>query len=170
MVITQADGEDDQAAHRERAAALGIRVAWERDHDSGRYLQLHPADTGGAFFEIDYAAANDLTSGWQKHVRTEIVSAITATEIRSDDPLTMAERWAAIAAARLARDAAGRIILPLENAAIRFVANTDGRGAGLDGIDVKVENKAALLAAANERGAMVKDGQVMIGGVRFNLV
>jgi hypothetical protein len=178
MVITQADGKDDQAAHRERATDLGIRVAWERDHESGRFMQLHPADTGGAFFEIDFTLANDPAgdwppaggSGWEKHVRTEIISAIAGVEIQSDDPLTLAERWAAIAATKLDRDAAGRIIMPLENAVIRFVVDMDGRGEGLGGIDVKVEDKAALLAAAKDRSAMVNEEQVMICGVRFNLV
>ncbi len=178
MVITQADGQDDQAAHRDRATQLGIRVAWERAHNSGRFMQLHPADTGGAFFEIDFVNANDPIgdwppaggSEWKKHVRPEIISAITAVEIQADTPVILAERWAAIAATKLDRDAAGRIILRLNNAVIRFVADTDGRGEGLGGIDVKVEDRAALLAAAKERDRLVNEDQVMICGVRFNLV
>ncbi len=178
MVITQADGEDDQRAHRDRATALGIRIAWERDHGSGRFMQLHPADTGGAFFEIDFTTANSPTgdwppaggSGWDKYVRTDIVSAITAAEIQSNEPLMLAERWAAIAGQELQRDDQGRTVLPLNNASIRFVEESDGRGDGLGGIDVKVEDKAALLAAAEARGVMVDETQVLIGGVRINLV
>jgi len=178
MVITQTDGRDDQAAYRDRAADLGIRVAWEFDHPGGRFMQLHPADTGGAFFEIDYATANDPTgdwppaggSGWGEYVNTDVISAITAAEIQSSDPHELAGRWSAIAATKLARDDAGRIILPLENANIRFIADTDGRGEGLGGIDVKVQDKSRLLSAAKERGAMIDETQVMICGVRFNLV
>jgi hypothetical protein len=90
-------------------------------------------------------------------------------EIQPVNPLTLAERWAAIAAAKLERDAAGRIIVPLKNGVIRFVVDMDGRGEGLGGIDVKVEDKATLLAAAKDRGAMVNEEQVIICGVRFNL-
>ena len=82
----------------------------------------------------------------------------------------LAERWAAIAGQELQRDDQGRTVLPLNNASIRFVEESDGRGDGLGGIDVKVEDKAALLAAAEARGVMVDETQVLIGGVRINLV
>ena len=84
--------------------------------------------------------------------------------------LILAERWAAIAAQALERDAQGRIVLPPNNAVIRFIEDTDGRGDVLGGIDVKVEDKAALLAAAEARGVMVDETQVMIGGVRIEFV
>jgi len=54
MIITQTDGRETQEACRIRAASMDIRVAWELPHDTGRYMQLHPADTGGSFFEIDW--------------------------------------------------------------------------------------------------------------------
>lgn len=178
MVITQANDANDQMAHRERAADLGIRVAWEHEHDGGRFMQLHPADTGGAFLEIDYARGNNPTGywppaggvGWEQHVRTNIVSAITAAEIQSHEPRALAERWAAIAATTLQQDARGGSVVLLNNAAIRFVEDSDGRGEGLGGIDVRVADKAALLAAADTRGAVTAEDQIMIGGVRFRLV
>jgi hypothetical protein len=59
--------------------------------------------------------------------------------------------------------------MPLENASVRFVEATDGRGEGLGGVDIAVPDRARLLTAAARRGCKVGDDQVMICGVRFNL-
>ncbi|MFT4564331.1 MAG: hypothetical protein ACI9BW_004094 [Gammaproteobacteria bacterium] len=178
MVITQADGPDDQLAHRTRAEQLGIRVAWDHEHKSGRFMQLHPADTGGAFFEIDYAVANDPLGdwppagggGWEKFVRNEFVHAITAVELQSSDPTTLAKRWSAIAATELNRDGGDRIVLPLRNAEIRFVEEVDGRGEGLSAVDLEVQDVKSVLIKAEKRGASTGEARVTIGGVRLNLV
>jgi len=50
MVITHTG---DQSAYRQRLPGLGVRVAFEFEAGGFRCLQLHPSDTGGAFFEID---------------------------------------------------------------------------------------------------------------------
>lgn len=177
MVITQADGREDQIAHRDRATELGVRVVWERDHGSGQFMQLHPADTGGAFFEIDSVLDNDPLgcwppaggSGWEKFVNKKLLSSIVCVELQSFNPLTLAERWGAIAATDLDRDSAGEIILPLENASVRFVEESDGRGEGLSAIDVKVVDKAQVVSNAQKCGCLSGDGQIIICGVKFNL-
>jgi hypothetical protein len=177
MVITQAEGSDDQLAHRTRAEELGIRIAWDHEHENGRFMQLHPADTGGAFFEIDYAFANDPVgdwppaggSGWEKFVRKDIVHAMTAVELQSSDPATLAKRWSAIAATELSYDSDGRTVLPLENALLRFVEALDGRGEGLSAVDLKVENIKSVLSNAAKRSAVSGESQITIGGVRLNL-
>jgi hypothetical protein len=178
MVITQADGLQDQAAHRQRATNLGVRVAWECDHDGGRFMQLHPADTGGAFFEIDSTVANDANGdwppaggiGWKKHVRTSVIRKITGVELQSDNPTALAERWASVAAVDIERDENDEAIVRLENAIIRFSTVVDGRGDGLSAIDVVVENKTRLLELAAQRNLTFDEDKVMIGGVRFNLI
>jgi hypothetical protein len=53
---------------------------------------------------------------------------------------------------------------------IRFVEANDGRGEGLGGIDIEAVDPARLLKAADGRGLKVSETQVMICGVRFNLV
>jgi hypothetical protein len=53
---------------------------------------------------------------------------------------------------------------------LRFVEATDGRGEGLGGIDVKVEDRPAVLTAARVRGCYVSDDRVDIGGLRISLV
>lgn len=178
MVITQAGDAETQAACRSRAEKMGIRVAWERKHENGSVMQLHPADTGGSFFEIDWDRSNDPRgnwtpaggTAWEKHVHTDVVAAIKGVEMQADDPAPLAERWSAIAGIELRKNASGQLEMPLNNAVIRFVEATDGRGEGLGAIDIEAANSAKLLKTADERGLKVSDTQVMICGVQFNLV
>ncbi len=178
MVITQADDAEIQAACRARAEKIGVRVAWERHHETGHTMQLHPADTGGSFFEIDSDQCNDpkgnwMAAGgtvWEKHIRRDVVSALKGVEVQADDPVQLAERWSAIAGIELRKDGAGALEIPLKNAVIRFVKATDGRGEGLGGIDVEAVDSIGVLKAAKDRGLKVSDTRVMICGVRFNLV
>ncbi|MFM7062792.1 MAG: VOC family protein [Actinomycetes bacterium] len=178
MVITQCD---DIARRRARAAELGIRVAFElqmpdEGHDG---IQLHPADTGGSFFEMDQMtmAGGDEPGGpwspaghnWQPYVRTAQVSGIAAAELQSADPEALARRWADMAEISLGRDAAGNPVIPLDNAELRFVEATDGRGQGLGGIDVTCTDRDAVLAGARARGCYVNDEQVALVGLRINL-
>jgi hypothetical protein len=177
MVITQADNAEIQAACRMRAEKMGIRVAWERQHENGSNMQLNPADTGGSFFVINWDKSNDPSGNWmpangiawKKHMRTNVVADITGVEIQSDDPAVLAERWSAIAGIQLRTNAQGHLEMPLNNAVIRFVEAVDGRGEGLGGIDIKAVDSAKLIKAANDRGLKTTDSQVVICGVRFNL-
>jgi hypothetical protein len=105
-----------------------------------------------------------------KHSRRNVVEAIKGAELQSDDPARLAERWSAIAGIGLQKNASGLLEMPLNNAVIRFVQATDGRGEGLGGIDIKAADKVRLLKAADERGLKVSEAQVMICGLRFNLV
>jgi hypothetical protein len=176
MIITQTDSAETQTACRSRAEKMGVRVAWEFPHETGRYMQLHPADTGGSFFEVDWDEKNDHQGhwppaggvGWEKFIRTDVVSAIKGAELQSPDPSALAERWSAIADLPLHRDAAGRTEMRLNNAVIRFVEAEDGRGEGLGGIDIEVKSPERLLAAAEQRGMKTSFTQVTICGVRFN--
>ena len=58
----------------------------------------------------------------------------------------------------------------LNNAAIRFVEVTDGRGEGLGAIDIEASDPQQLLQAAEKRGFKTSETQVIICGTRFNLV
>jgi hypothetical protein len=178
MVICQCDTHATQLARKERAAALNIRIAWEHESKAFHALQLHPADTGGTFFEIDWDAKGEPEgtwtpaggSGWTAARRDDVVSAYTAVEMQSADPRGLADRWSKIAQVPLCNDARGRLELPLDNAAIRFVEATDGRGEGLAGIDVVVADRKHLLNAAASRGLPVSGDHVTICGTCFYLV
>lgn len=177
MVICQCDSRATQQARRARAGELGVRVAWERDIDGFRCMQLHPGDTGGAFFELDWDPHDEPEghwepaggSGWETARNTDVVSHYTAVELQSHDPLSMAQRWADIAGIPLGQDDQGRTVLPLDNAGVRFVEATDGRGDGLGGVDIVVNDRKRLLDAAAARGCRISDDRVDVCGVRFYL-
>ncbi|MCE2474600.1 MAG: VOC family protein [Alphaproteobacteria bacterium] len=175
MVITQCDDLDRR---RKRVDELGIRVANHLDYDRFQGMQLHPKDTGGAFFEIDRQADGDAGDGpwhpagpdWQPYVRTHVVSAIVAAEVQSPDPDTLAERWSAIAEVPLVRSEAGVATLPLANADLRFVAASDGRGEGLAGVELRAEDADAALAHARALGVPQAGNVIQVAGMRFALV
>jgi hypothetical protein len=178
MVICQCDSHATQLARKTRAATMNIRVAWEHESKSFHGMQLHPADTGGAFFELDWDAKGEPEgswepaggNGWPKAVRTDVVRAYEAVELQSVDPRGLAERWSSIAEIPLRKDSRGRFEMPLDNASVRFVEVTDGRGEGLGGIDIAVNDRQRVLRAAAERGRRVSDDQIMICGTRFYLI
>ncbi|MEM7325904.1 MAG: VOC family protein [Actinomycetota bacterium] len=178
MCITQVD---DVERRRARAAELGIRVAFDLSYpDQGHDgIQLHPADTGGTFFEMDQMTmeGGDAVGGpwhpagrnWEPYVRTAHVSGITAAEIQSPEPEPLAARWAAMAEIDLETDEAGNPTIQLDNASIRFVEESDGRGEGLGGIDVVTEDRDAVLNAAQARDCYVSDDEVTVAGMRVYL-
>ena len=170
MVILQCDDLD---ADRARVAALGIRVVWQADLPEIRGTHLHPRDTGGAILSLDWA--DPPTSWkwagpeWEQHIRTDVVSEITAVELQSDDPLALAQRWSQVLNRPVARTGAGIVRIVLDQGAIRFAHTTDGRGEGVGAIDVAVANRDRLIAAARSRGFAVRDDTLTIGGTRIHL-
>lgn len=178
MFITQVD---DVARRRERAAELDIRIAWdlaypEEGHDG---IQLHPGDTGGTFFEMDQMTmeGGDAVGGpwypagknWEPYVRTDVVSGISAAEIQSPDPDSVAGRWSAMAEIDLGADAEGNPQFELDNVTLRFVEDRDGRGEGLGGIDVITNDRDAVLSGARARDCYVSDDEVAVAGLRVYL-
>lgn len=173
MVITQCD---DLAPRRRRVETLGVRVANELDYGDFQGMQLHPRDTGGAFFEIDRQAGDGAEDGawhpagpdWQSHRRTDRVSAIRAAELQSAAPEALGRRWSEIAEIDLQPDGADWR-LPLANADLLFVPDRDGRGDGLSALHLRAGNAAAARDAAQARGLLDADGAISICGTRFHL-
>jgi hypothetical protein len=174
MVITQCD---DHPPRRARVEQLGIRIVGQFDDEGFTDIQLHPADTGGSFLEIDQQEGGEALDGrwspagpdWHQAVRTDVVSAITGAELQCDDPDRVAARWSEIVEIPTeSRD--GVPTLPLQNAGLRFVPVADGRGEGLGGIDLAVVDGERLRAAATARNLLAADGtHVLLGGVRMYL-
>ena len=139
MVILQCD---EHAARKARLAdELGVRFAMAHDTDDYKILQLHPADTGGSFLEVDQqTGGEDIENGpwepagpnWQHARRTEQVGGITAAVIQSADPARLAARWAEILEVEI--EGESEPVITLDNATLQFVAATDGRGEGLAGL------------------------------------
>ena len=176
MVITQCD---DHAPRLKRVEDLGVRIAHQFELDNFLNMQLHPRDTGGAFFEIDqqlgegaherdgpWAPAGE---HWAEYRSTTRVERIAAVEIQSERYLEIAERWSEIAEIAL-EQAQGCLILGLDGADIRFNAPVDDRGEGLAGLDIVVNDLAAIQSSLGERGIPLSGNRFELAGMRWNLV
>jgi len=168
MVILQCD---DPAERARRAATLGVRKAFEQNLGGYRVLQLHPRDTGGCFLSIDFQVGGEDRNGpwhpagpsWHEAVRTEVVRGISAVEMQSPEPAGLAARWHEILDRPIATDGT----LRLDDAAILFQRESDGRGEGLGALELIAVDGARLLAAAERRGRRASRDEVVICGTRF---
>jgi hypothetical protein len=170
MIILQCDDPEDR---ERRIAALGIRKVLEQSIDGYRILQLHPRDTGGCFLSVDFQAGGEDRQGpwhpagpnWRAAVRTGSVRGLAAVEIQSPQPARLASRWQEI----LDRPIEPEGTLRLDDAVVRFVDESDGRGEGLATLELVAVDRSGVLAAADRRGCRGPDGDVVIGGSRFRL-
>jgi hypothetical protein len=176
MVILQCE---DHGAVKARVDALGVRKVIEQDTKHYKLMQLHPRDTGGSFLEIDVQVGGESMDGpwepagphWQQ-AKTDVVAGIIAAEIQADDPTALAARWSSILDRDVRAGVDGEATIDLDNATLRFVAITDGRGEGLGGIDVAVTaaNASRVLAAAEQRDRRIADDKIDVGGMRIAIV
>lgn len=173
MVITQCDSLEPR---RQRLAELGIRIANELNHEGFQGIQLHPKDTGAAFFEMDCQAGGDAPDGpwhpagprWRDHVRLHVVTGIDAFELQSPDPGALGQRWAD--AAQLGLDARENgYQMQLENAAVRFMPTADASGEGLSAIVLRASDPERAFETAQTMGAVDSDGHILVCGTRFKL-
>jgi len=178
MVILQCD---DALAERARVAALGIRAVASADRPHYRYTHFHPADTQGILLSIDSTTpGNDwhaehaewapAGTAWKPAVRTAVTKALVGAEIQHEDPAALAALWSKILNLPAGRLADGNPGIRLENAVLRFVPASDGRGRGLGAIDVTTADRGRLLAEAQSRGLQRSATQVELCGCRVNLV
>lgn len=176
MVITQCD---DHPPRRAKVDELGVRIVLDNQSEEFINLQLHPRDTGGTFFEIDQQLGDRSLAldspwhpagpDWDQYRRTERVTGIAAAEVQCDDPEAVARRWGEIAEIDI--DASGDLFqMPMDNATVRFVPCRDGRPEGLGAIDLITADAEAVLAAAERHQCRSGDRQVMLCGIRMNLV
>ena len=178
MVILQCP---DALAERKRVTGLGVRTVYMTDRPDYLATQFHPSDVGGILLSIDSVEPEThyldprcswppAGKGWEKAIRTDVVSDFSAVELQSDDPEELAELWSRVLGLPLESDDGSHRRIELDNAHIRFVAATDGRGTGFSGIDVKAADPRKVLEAAEARDLKRSDTQVMVCGTRVNLV
>ena len=178
MILLQTDSQEIQKAAIARSKKMGIRIAFEYTLETYHLVQLHPADTGGSFLQIDWDSQNEhkgywYNAGgniWKDFVNTDVVSCVTAVELQAENPDTLAQRWSEILDIPVTKDKNNNPELILNNGAIRIVLPNDGRGEGLGAIDIKVKNRQRVLQSAQDRALKITDSQIMICGVRFNLI
>jgi hypothetical protein len=173
MVITQVD---DQPGVRRRLDELSVRTVLDHDVGGYRCLQLHPADTGGSFLEVDHQDGSWDTYGawapagpdWPAAVRTAVVDGIRGVDVQSDRTGALAARWAEILATDPRLDGSGRPVLGLDDAFIRFPPLADDRGEGLAGIELAAVDAETAREVAAARG-LLDGAAIVVGGVRVTL-
>ncbi len=173
MVICQAGSHAEQLEVKERALAAGVRIAWERENDHYHLMQLHPQDMTASFLEVDWDEHDDFDGNWEpagglawkeKVDRSSIVDMV-GVELQGAQPEALAQRWAQV----LGRPMRDDLTVVINNATLRFVEATDGRGPGLSGVDLVVADKPGILKRAKERRAYVSDTQLTLCGFHFYL-
>ncbi|MBI3993936.1 MAG: VOC family protein [Candidatus Lambdaproteobacteria bacterium] len=177
MVILQCA---DAVAERARIKALGVRTVHESNRPAYQGTHFHPQDTGGALLSVDSVepGADHLAPlcswepagpDWKSFVRTEWVNDLLAAELQDDEPEALARRWADILCHPVRADGAGWR-MDMEQGHLRFVRARDGRPPGLGAIDFQAARPDAVLAAAKQLGLPVHGKQVVLCGIRINLV
>ena len=144
--------------------------------DGFNIMQLHPRDLEAAFFEIDWDVDSDFEGrwepaggkGWEKHIRTERVREFAGVELQCSDPAALAKKWASVGDLPI-ETVDGNPVVRLRNVGLRFVEASDGRGPGLGGVDIAVNDREAILKEAKARDCYVNDDQVNVCGTRFYL-
>jgi catechol 2,3-dioxygenase-like lactoylglutathione lyase family enzyme len=174
MVITQCA---DLAPRRARCEAVDVRVANEIRHADYQELQLHPRDVGAAMLSFSRQEGGEAADGpWHPaaskatSVRGPVmVRAMSGAELQGDDAERLARRWSEVMQLPLLLDEGGPTIA-LDDARLRFVTATDGRGEGLVGLDLDCTDHASALARAKTRGLPIQGSTVLACGMRLYLV
>jgi hypothetical protein len=175
MVIIDCHDIERRRAH---VAAMGVRIANPLAYPAYIGIQLHPVDTGGSFLEFNHTIGGEALDGpyhpagpdWQKAIRRGVTRSLLAAELQSPDPRALAERWSAIIERPVRRSGADALEIPLDLGVLRFVEARDGRGEGLGGIDLEITSRAAIVAAAKQRGKALAGDTVTVCGTRFRLL
>ena len=168
MVIVQVD---DLVAEAARLDKLGIRKVFEIDQPPARTVHMHPRDVPGAISSMDqmdppeawYWAGPDWETRAARHV-----SAITGVQIQCADPAAAAEKWSQ-AFNREITVHAGVPALCYEAGEVRFVEDSDGRGDGLQMVDMQASDMDAIETAAQRLSLPLVNRCVTVCGtvIRF---
>jgi hypothetical protein len=176
MVITQIDSLAEHQRLRQRALDQGVRIAHEHENDEWYLSQLHPRDMQAAFLELEWNREEDFSGfwnpvgglGWEDKVQQQTTVDFVGVELQGDDPIALANHWANVT--DLSVDAsADNPAIHFNNATLRFVSASDGRGPGLGGLDIRVNDRDAILREAKSRDCYITDEQINICGTRWYL-
>lgn len=167
MVIVQVD---ELAKESARLDEVGIRKVWEADLGKAKVVHMHPKDVPGAIASMDqmvppeawYWAGTDWETRAARHVST-----ITGAQLQSADPADAAQKWS-LAFNLPVTERDGIATLQFEGGEVRFVRETDGRGTGLQALDMQASDMAAIEAAAQRLSLPMNNGSVTVCGTVFN--
>ena len=170
MLIFQTDEQD---AVRARIREMGVRTVLDSTMDGYTCMQLHPADSGVTFLEIDrqepaedwHPAGDD----WRAAVDTSLVTSLGQADAGCADPEKSSALWGSIMGlpVTIGRNCGMHKVRPVDFC-VRFTP-AGPRGEGIDAVDINVTDAAEIRGRAAARGLPVDDDSVTIGGVRFVL-
>ena len=170
MLIFQTD---DQETHRATVERMGWRIVTDFADHGYRCMQLHPADTGGTFLEIDMQEPADdwhpAGPAWRDHVDTSLVRSFVQADVGCTDPESVSGRWGTAMGlpVTIGRNCGMHKVRP-EGFCVRFVPASP-RGDGLDTVELAVTDRAEILSRAAGRGLVTDGESVTVCGVRFVL-
>lgn len=170
----------DALAERTRITGLGIRSVYNIDGEAYTATHFHPKDVGTLLLSVDSVEAGadylDPSCSWtpagpkwngvedqDSHIE------MVGIEIQTPDPADLAQLWAKIINLPAEEKTGNEWHIDLSSGVIRFVPETDGRGVGVGGIDIKIADKDRVLETARQRGCETTDSMVVICGTRFNI-
>ncbi|GLR83840.1 hypothetical protein [Bradyrhizobium iriomotense] len=165
-------GDPDERGRN--ANAMGVRTANIIDHPPYHGVQLHPRDCRAAFIEFNHTKGSDNILGayppagpdWQKFIRKDVTQALTAVEMQSPDPQSLAEHWGKLIGVAPGKAESGETELKLPNASFRFVK---GGAEIMSALEFRVADVVGVLHAARERGLAAAGNEFLLGGVTFRL-
>lgn len=175
---------DDTAARRERAQALGVRVAFALDYPDYRGFQLHPRDGRAAILEFDHTDGGEALDGpyhpagasWQTGRRPALVQGLALAEVAAPDPADLARHWSAlmdwpaVADAGAADSLSGSQRFDFDFGAVRIVPAAPGTAEHISALQLRVANPAAVLAAATQQGCARQGQRFMLAGVWMHVL
>lgn len=170
MLIFQTN---DHAKHRALVEKHDVRIVADFSSPGFRNMQLHPADTGGIFFEIDQEEDPDkwhpAGKHWRDTVDTTYVHGISGVDVACVDPEETANRWSQLLDVPVSIGSnCGRHKLRFGSEAIRFVP-AGYRGEGLETIEIRTSEREKVLRRAFELSLPHTADQLEIGGATFVL-
>lgn len=163
----------DRHKHKKLIEQHNVRVVAQFDAPGFHNMQLHPADTGGLFIEIDQQDDADqwhpAGSQWQETVDTSWVSAITGANVTCQDPDGTSSLWGQLLDTPVTIGAnCGRHKLRVGTASISFIPVGE-RGEGLESVDLATTHRQQIIERAHARSLPHDGNRVLIGGVWFVL-
>lgn len=169
MVIVQTD---DLSIDKARIEKLGVRIVWEADLPDAKAFHMHPRDVGGAIVSFDQMSPPEswkwAGDDWQNR-SADLVDEIVGVELQAEDVQTMADRWAEVFG-REVSSGEDCLSITLDHGVIRFVKDTNGRGDGVCGVDVRTDKLASILSIANQEGLEIEGNRVTVCGTDFRFV
>ena len=175
---------DNPAARRQRADALGVRVAFALDYPDYRGIQLHPRDGRAAILEFDHTDGGEALDGpyhpagpaWQTGRRPALVQGLALAEVAAPDPADLARHWSALMDWPAKPDdnqpdsQPGSHRLDFDFGAVRIVPAAPGTAEHISALQVQVSDPAAVLAAAAQHGCVRQGQRFLLAGVWMQAV